>query len=159
MDCQRPDAGAAEAEMAEMSATVGQGRSGRNSRCGCGASSLTIFLWGGPMIGEYALPGSIVLLKLGMRLFLDQEVKGLDATKAVMAFPVDLSFLAFTFGAAGLVAASQQTSAPLDMKSVSAFIASCVLLSGTVIVLCKRSDKAFMLEKTSRRQFWPELPT
>lgn len=99
------------------------------------------------MVGEYVLPGSLVLLKLGMRLFLDQEVTRVDATKAAMAFPVDLAFLAFTFGAAGMVAAAQQAADPIDMKSAAAFMVSCALLGGAVIVLCKRSDKAFMREK------------
>lgn len=99
------------------------------------------------MIGEFVLPSSLIIMKFGLRLFLDQEVKTVDLMRAFIMFPVDLAFLAFSFAAASMLAAAHYASGSIDLKTMLAFMFACVALSFIVIVCCKKSDRAFVIEK------------
>jgi hypothetical protein len=57
---------------------------------------------------DLAFPGTVMVLKLLFKLFIEQQVKAVDIAKAILAFPIDIAFLSFSFGAAIIYAKARQ---------------------------------------------------
>lgn len=99
------------------------------------------------VIADYVLPGSVILLKFGLKLSTDQETNTADTLKALMVFPVDIAFLSLSYGSAILYSTLSTQSSILPVKAVlaTAFLAIALLLP--VIVISKKSERAFIKEK------------
>jgi hypothetical protein len=54
------------------------------------------------MAAEIFLPGCVLLTKLGFKIFVDQRPAWVDAFRAILMFPADMTFLCFSYGAAAL---------------------------------------------------------
>ncbi|WP_417612753.1 hypothetical protein [Parasphingorhabdus sp.] len=102
------------------------------------------------LIWDYLLPGSIIMLKFGLRMTTDQETNGADTLKAIMVFPVDIAFLSLSYGSAILYTSEISTATTIPVKAVltTAFIAIALLLP--VIVVSKKSERALVLAKTKK---------
>ena len=99
-------------------------------------------------IWDFALPGSIIMLKFGLKMTTDQETNGADTLKALLIFPVDIAFLSLSYGSAVLYTAQNASDEAAPVKAILtvAFIAIALLLP--VIVLTKKSERALVLSKT-----------
>jgi hypothetical protein len=99
-------------------------------------------------IWDYMLPGSIIMLKFGLRMTTDQETNGVDTLKAIMVFPVDIAFLSLSYGSAILYSGQMHSTAPTPVKAIlsAAFIAVALLIP--VIVVARKSERALILSKT-----------
>lgn len=102
------------------------------------------------LIWDYLLPGSVIMLKFGLRMTTDQETNGVDTLKAIMVFPVDIAFLSLSYGSAILYSGQIQSASPAPVKAIlsAAFIAVALLLP--VIVVAKKSERALVLSKTRK---------
>ena len=97
---------------------------------------------------DFALPGSIIVLKFGLKMTTDQETNGADTLKALLAFPVDIAFLSLSYGSAVLYTAQNASNEPASVKAILtvAFVAIALLL--IVLVLSKKSERALVLAQT-----------
>lgn len=94
------------------------------------------------MSADYLLPGSVLLLKLMFKLFVDQTPKLVDAFKALIAFPVDMTFLAFSFGSAALVQAQIGKAESPDVKMIISLVVFGVIFAFVTTKLARWSDSA-----------------
>ena len=92
------------------------------------------------MSAEYLLPGSVLLLKFLFRLLVDQSPRLVDFFKALIAFPVDMTFLAFSFGAATLVHASAGKES--NVRMIITFVVGAVIAALVTTKLSRASDAA-----------------
>ncbi|MBY5484669.1 hypothetical protein HFO87_09310 [Rhizobium leguminosarum] len=99
---------------------------------------------------DYALPGSIILLKLMLRLGTDQETNTADTLKAVLVFPVDIAFLSLSYGSAILYASQGNVAGQMPVKAVLTIAFLAVFLLLPVIIISKKSERALILEKTKK---------
>lgn len=99
---------------------------------------------------DYALPGSIILLKLMLRLGTDQETNGADTLKAVLVFPVDIAFLSLSYGSAILYASQGALTGQMPVKAVLSIAFLAVFLLMPVIIISKKSERALVLAKTKK---------
>ena len=93
-------------------------------------------------MGDIAFPGIVMLLKLVSKLFVEREVSVMDAAKALVAFPVDIVFLAFSFGAAILYATPPETIKVGNIKTMFSFMAGCIVIAIVITAFCRKGDKA-----------------
>lgn len=102
------------------------------------------------IVWDYLLPGSVIMLKFGLRMTTDQETNGADTLKAILIFPVDIAFLSLSYGSAILYSAQNAPTSALPVKGVLtiAFVAIALLLP--VIVVSKKSERALILAKTKK---------
>lgn len=98
------------------------------------------------MIADYLLPGSVLVLKLMFKLFADQSPRLVDLFKALITFPIDMTFLAFSFGAATLAHAD---GGPPNVKTVIALVLGGVICAFLTTKLCRLADGAF-----DRNRLW-----
>lgn len=100
-------------------------------------------------MGDLLFPGSVMLLKFIFKLLIEQEVRLSDALKALLNFPLDLAFLAFSFGAAILY--SMPASAPAlqvaTMKAILGSMIAAIVVLSILAMMCRKSDKAFTGER------------
>lgn len=93
---------------------------------------------------EYALPGSVLLIKLAYRLAVDQRPGVYDLARAAILFPLDIAFLSLSFGAASIVHANHGGA---EVSIHVQFFASVILafVAGLVgvTVLTKRAEDQF----------------
>jgi hypothetical protein len=97
---------------------------------------------GDEMSAEYLLPGSVLLLKLAFKLFVDQTPKLVDTFKALIAFPIDMTFLAFSFGSASLVQAQIGKAGSSDVKMIISLAVFGVLFAFVTTKIARWSDSA-----------------
>ena len=95
-------------------------------------------------------PSSVMLLKLVVKQFSDQETKLLDIFKALLAFPIDIAFLSMAFGSA-IISLHYKSASVAFFKGSLVFLVVCVILAIVVTVVCKKADRAFALDKTSKQ--------
>ncbi|WP_277970179.1 hypothetical protein [Sphingomonas echinoides] len=105
------------------------------------------------IIWDYALPGSIILLKLMLRLGTDQETNGADTLKAILVFPVDIAFLSLSYGTAILYASQGNLTGQVPVKAVLTIAFLAVFLLIPVIIVSKKSERALVLART-RQAGW-----
>jgi len=98
------------------------------------------------MLVDSLLPGTVLALKLLFKLTMEQQFSRLEFMKALLNFPVDIAFLSFSFGAAVLLKSQGQGVTP-SLVGVIAFPIICTTLAGVVVVLCRKSDRAFVAER------------
>jgi hypothetical protein len=98
---------------------------------------------------DLAFPASIMVLKLLCKLFVDQQVRLLDAGKALLAFPVDIVFLSLSFGSGLLYATPTNQIQAATIKSMFVLLLVCVCMALLTTFICRRSDAAL-----SRSQYW-----
>jgi hypothetical protein len=94
------------------------------------------------MSADYVLPGSVLLLKLMFRLLVDQKPSVIDSIKAVIAFPVDMTFLLFSFGAATL-AHDQYIQKNPDIRMIVSLVILGVVCAFVTTKLSRISDEQF----------------
>ena len=86
---------------------------------------------------EIALPGTLLLTKFLLKLFVDRSATLPDIVSAILALPVDIVFLA-----ASLLAAYAITTAAGSKTGLILFTV-CICLSLVVVVLWRRSEDQF----------------
>jgi hypothetical protein len=105
-------------------------------------------------LGDIAFPGFVMVLKLVSKLFVEREVSFMDALKAMVVFPIDITFLAFSFGAAILYAIPPQSVHTGSVKKMFAVLIACTILSIVVTALCRKGDKALDQSKFGTTIGW-----
>lgn len=95
---------------------------------------------------DLLFPGSVLLLKFIFKLTIEQEVKTADASKALLNFPLDLAFLAFSFAAAILYAVPPTEINAGSVKSMFGILISAIVVLALITLTCKKSDRAYTLE-------------
>jgi nitric oxide reductase large subunit len=95
------------------------------------------------MVADYALPGSVIALKFLFRLSIGQQVTRVELFKAMLAFPVDLAFLAISFAAIILPYMQARPENPLSTKDVMFWFLTYIVAAFVVTILTRHSDKAF----------------
>ena len=96
---------------------------------------------------DLAFPGTVMVLKLLFKLFIEQQVKPVDIAKAILAFPIDIAFLAFSFGAALLYAKPPSSIHIGTIREMFVILLLAVMILMICTVLAKKSDAAFTLNK------------
>jgi len=99
---------------------------------------------------DFALPGVIILLKFGLKIATDQETNGADTLKAILVFPVDIAFLSLSYGSAVLYTAHGTGGLTVPIKATITIIFMAITLLIPVIILTKKSERAFVLSKTKK---------
>lgn len=89
-------------------------------------------------------------LKFIVKLVVDQQISKVDAMKAFLAFPIDVAFLSMSFGAAVLAGLGKPGGRTISATGVLVFAVACITVAIITTMFCKRSDRAFDLDKT-----WP----
>jgi hypothetical protein len=92
---------------------------------------------------NYSLPVLISLVKLAFRLGADRKVTKTAAQRALLIFPFDLAFLAFSFGAAIFATAQALRPAGIAVDVVLSFAALGFIITFFVAFLCQRIEEAF----------------
>ena len=95
---------------------------------------------------EFLLPGTVVLFKSALRLMVDRQVTGLLFAKAFLAFPIDITFLSFSYGAALLISA-QHRGASWPTGFLLGLIVAYALLGTLINLACSKADRAFDAER------------
>jgi hypothetical protein len=98
-------------------------------------------------MGDITFPGFVMLLKLASKLFIEREVSFMDAMKAMVVFPIDIIFLAFSFGAAILYATPVQIIKPGNIKTMFCIVVACITVSILITAFCKKGDRALDQKK------------
>jgi hypothetical protein len=96
----------------------------------------------GAELGELTFPASIVLLKFICKLFVDQRVQWLDVGKALLAFPIDIVFLSFSFGSGLLYLMPSDQIRTGTIKSMFGLLVICICVALLTTFICRRSDAA-----------------
>jgi hypothetical protein len=102
------------------------------------------------MLADYILPGSVILLKFGLRITTDTETNTPDTLRALMVFPIDIAFLSLSYGSAILYSSQNLSADPHTVKAIvaAAFLAIVLLLP--VIVISKKAERAFVIDRYGR---------
>lgn len=102
------------------------------------------------MLSDYLLPGSIIILKFGLRMTTESETNSVDTLRALTLFPIDVAFLSLSYGSAILYTRSGIEASPSTVKAIltTAFLAIALLLP--VIVIAKKAERALVLSKFRR---------
>jgi hypothetical protein len=90
---------------------------------------------------DIALPGSLLLAKLLLRVLIDRSVTTADWVSAILALPIDIVFLA-----ASLVAAHTITN-PENVKDGLLQIITCLAFASFTVFLSRRSDGFFSADR------------
>jgi hypothetical protein len=109
------------------------------------------------MIADYVLPGSIILLKFGLRITTDSETNSADTMRALTLFPVDVGFLSLSYGSAILYSSSSLAADPSTIKLILAVAFLAIVLLLPVIVISKKAERAFVLAKHGRATLFSVL--
>jgi hypothetical protein len=96
---------------------------------------------------ELAFPGSVMLLKLLFKITIEQQLKAVDLTKAIIAFPIDIAFLSFSFGAAILYSRPTSGMRADSLRDMFVALVVAVILLLITTVFSKKSDTAFTTYK------------
>lgn len=102
------------------------------------------------IVWDYLLPGSVIMLKFGLRVTTDQETNGADTLKAILVFPVDIAFLSLSYGSAILYSAQTSQASALPVKGVITIVFVAIALLLPIIVVSKKSERALILAKTGK---------
>lgn len=81
------------------------------------------------MIADYVFPGSILFLKFMFKLFVDQKPKLLDAYRAFLSFPIDITFLSLSFGVATLGHLEPSKNTTPNFKMVISFVIISIIIA------------------------------
>lgn len=100
------------------------------------------------MLADLVLPGSIMLLKFSLKAVVENEVKQVDVLKALTMFPVDVAFLSLSYGSAILYANPSLVEGDRGIKTLLATVLVSIIFLLPVIVLSKKSEKAFVLSQS-----------
>lgn len=93
-------------------------------------------------MGDLLFPGMVMILKLVTKLFVGRSASSFDFMKAMVVFPIDITFLALSFGAAILYATPPDQIRVGSIRLMFLFFGSCVILAVVTTALCQKSDKA-----------------
>jgi len=97
------------------------------------------------MLAAYGLPGCVLVLKLLFKIFVDQKPKWLDAFRAMLAFPIDMTFLSFSYGAATLTFIAASREVQPQAKDV-ATLTIAVIIGAFLATKCARHSDASLDE-------------
>jgi len=82
-----------------------------------------------------------------MKLFVDQQVRGIDLLRAFLMFPIDLAFLALSFGVAVFSYVQTKNNTAVNSEGLLVIFVVFVIANLIVIAVAKKSDKAFVEER------------
>lgn len=100
----------------------------------------------------------MALLKALLRSGVGTDAKAISFAKALIAFPVDVIFLAFSFGAVTLAAAPPEWRENNYATFAVPFYLGCFTLSVLVMILTTKSQSKFEISADDKNQAWI-LPT
>lgn len=89
-----------------------------------------------------------MLLKFSLKAVVENEVKQVDVLKALTMFPVDVAFLSLSYGSAILYANPSLVEGDRGIKTLLATVLVSIIFLLPVIVLSKKSEKAFVLSQS-----------
>lgn len=96
---------------------------------------------------EFAFPLVVLTIKLAFKLFVGHTLDRVTTAKTFIAFPVDVAFTAFSFGAASL---SHGSDARLDARAVIAMTLAGVAIALFITWCTREAERAF-----DRDAYWP----
>lgn len=96
---------------------------------------------------DYFFPGTVLLLKLGFKIFVDQRFKWLTAARSLCVFSADLAFLCLSFGAITLSQAQKSSEHSAEAKLVMGLFALSVIALFGVTAVSRAINDAFDDEK------------
>lgn len=96
---------------------------------------------------DIAFPGTVMMLKLVFKLTIEQQMKPVDVAKAVLAFPIDMAFLSFSFAAAIVYSREDEVLHDLTLRGTIALVISSVIVLLLTTTFAKKSDAAFTLNR------------
>jgi hypothetical protein len=96
---------------------------------------------------DIAFPGTVLLLKLVFKTVIEQQMKPVDVAKAMLAFPIDIAFLAFSFGAAILYSRPPAQIANGTLRDMFIAIVAAIILLASTTAFSKKSGEAFTRER------------
>ncbi|MBB3474259.1 hypothetical protein [Sphingomonas sp. BK345] len=99
------------------------------------------------MLAAYGLPGCVLILKLLFKIFVDQKPRWVDAFRALLAFPVDVTFLSFSYGAATMALISAARGVQPDAKNVMTLTVAVIIFAILTTKIVKFSDASLDEEK------------
>jgi hypothetical protein len=95
------------------------------------------------MHAHYYLPAGVIALKFLMKITVEQEVNRIEVTKALLAFPIDLTFLSLTFGVAMIVLLQSRPRDSIPTELALLIFVGYIIAALLVTVFSRKSDKAF----------------
>ena len=106
------------------------------------------------MILESVMPGTMAGVKSALRSGVGIKAGEISFTKGVILFPVDMAFLAFSFGSISLAHAPPDLNAKAYYSYIGCFFAFCFLVSIVTSIVCKISEDHFELSRDDQNQKW-----
>jgi hypothetical protein len=99
------------------------------------------------MLWNIAFPGSVMVLKLLFKMLIEQKLKPVDVAKAILAFPIDIAFLSFSFGAAFLYSRPITALTQDDPQKMASIIVGTIVLLAITTLFSRKSDDSFNVSK------------
>jgi drug/metabolite transporter (DMT)-like permease len=90
---------------------------------------------------EIVLPGSLLLAKFALKLFVDRSATFPDVISALLALPVDIVFLAASLLAGHAIADDD------NPKTALGLFVGCIVAAIFIVVFWRRSDDLFSKDK------------
>jgi hypothetical protein len=105
------------------------------------------------MLSDLAFPCSVMVMKLLFKLAVEQEIKIVDALRALLVFPIDIAFLSFSFGAALLYAIPAQRIQSGNVRTMFIFLIIGLIGLILITVSAKKSEKLFVADNYKLMMF------
>jgi hypothetical protein len=79
-----------------------------------------------------------------MKLYIHQDVKGVELARALLMFPIDMAFLALSFGVGIFTYLQAQNNKIANTGNIIGILILYLSAIIIIIILSKRSDRAFV---------------
>jgi hypothetical protein len=93
---------------------------------------------------RYIFPGAVVVLKFLFKLWTNQQSSKVDIVRALVVFPVDVTFLSLSFLAAACAKWQAANQFPASTYAVLSAAIVCIAVIFITLVLTKESDRAYI---------------
>ncbi|WP_406868149.1 hypothetical protein [Paraburkholderia fungorum] len=103
---------------------------------------------------RYIFPGAVVVLKFLLKLWTNQQSSKVDIVRALVVFPVDVTFLALSFIAAACSKWQITNQAPASTYMVLSAAVVYIVVIILTVVLTKESDRAYIGDRNWKALFF-----
>jgi hypothetical protein len=93
---------------------------------------------------EFVLPAALLILKFCMKLWIDKSANWVDFLRALLAFPIDVAFLALSFGSALIYGLPAGVLNSGSLKKILTYVVLAVTVCAAVTFCCRQADDAFV---------------
>ena len=101
-----------------------------------------------PLDPRYIFPGAVVVLKFLFKLWTNQQSSKVDIVRAIVVFPVDVTFLSLSFLAAACTKWQAANAFPGSTYAVLTAAIVYIAVIYATLVLTKESDRAYIADKS-----------